>query len=101
MTLTNPVFYQPALVGLLGVLTWLLTTWADPKDDSVTGTFKTIFWQHGRTVLVSILVYFGTCIAMNGTETLNCASALGAGYGIQSLVEKMTKKPSGDAPPAP
>jgi hypothetical protein len=88
--LLTPTFYGPALTGLLGVLTWLLVSWANPKDDSVTGTLRVIFGQHGRTVLVSVLVYFGACVAMNASDTLNLASALGAGYGIQSLTEKMT-----------
>jgi len=82
-------FLVAAGIGLAGLFTHLLVTWADPHDDSVTGTLKTIFLKHGRTTLVAIMLYVGVCFGLESVGQLTVAAAFFAGYTIQSTSERM------------
>lgn len=88
-TLSNPMFYEPTAIGLLGVALWILSTWADPTDDTIAGTLSRAFGKHSRTLTVALFSYLGICVALYEADALTKVAAFTSGYMNQSLLTKL------------
>ena len=100
--MSDPHFWLLWGVGFLGVALWCLKTWADPKDDRLSGTLRSALFDHSRSTAVAILAHLFGCILLReggpliglvfGFDVppaggyLNFVTAIMSGYGSQSLV---------------
>lgn len=82
--ITQAAFYEPTAVGFVGILLWALFTWADPSDDTISGSFR-IASKHTRTLLFAVVSYFALCAMMYERDLLNWVAALTCGYFNQDL----------------
>lgn len=81
-------FWSTTGAGLAGLLLWILASWANPADDTVTGTFRNAFGSHSRSILVAVIAYFCGALLFHSLGEWNIVSAVTTGYTGQSLVQK-------------
>lgn len=74
-------------VGYVGLLIYLLTSLADPSDESLSSV-KQVFTKHARTVLTAAIVTPVLVMAAKQYNELNTLSAFCAGYLNISVIRK-------------
>jgi hypothetical protein len=74
-------------VGYLGLLFYLLTSIANPADESLS-SLKDVFNRRGRTLLTAVLATPVLVVLAQYMDQLSVLSAFGAGYGNVSLLRK-------------
>lgn len=91
----DSAFYFNGIVGLLGVVLWVLATWADPLDDTLSGTLGRAFGKHSRTLAVTLLSYVLLAVIFHSWGEWNLVTAVTTGYTAQSLCTKIMDNVSG------
>jgi len=82
-------FYFNTSLGLAGVALWILSTWADPLDDTLKGTLGRAFGGHSRTLAVTVLSYLLLAVIFYSWGEWNLVTAITTGYTAQSLCSKI------------
>jgi hypothetical protein len=74
-------------VGYVGLLVHVLTTLANPADESLSSV-SDVFLHRGKTVLTAVIVVPFMVLMLRDYEQLNAVAAFAAGYMNISLVKK-------------
>lgn len=87
-TLFDADFWPNTLIGLLGLVLWILCTWANPADDTLTGTLRSAVRGHSRSLVLALVSYFTAAVVFHELGEWTLVAAITAGYTGQSLVTK-------------
>jgi hypothetical protein len=106
-------FYEPFLIGLVGLVTNLLVKRYNQLDPTVTGPIHRVFLDRMGTILLAVLSHFMLCViafnvVVNGVNQLTIATGLFAGYFNQSMLTvvmenakaRQLAKLTGEPPPS-
>lgn len=84
--LHDPDYIYPTTIGLGGILLWVLKTWADPNDDTITGTLYRALVNHSRTFIVTVLSYLLLSVVAWEIGEWTTLASIASGYASQSLL---------------